>query len=189
MPAKHPQSFHLDAGFELAPLKPLPSVTVDSNATAILVDFRLHPALTLPPETPLDEAQHTLANSHSSLLLVVDRNNHFCGVATEKSLGDQAIMRQLGLGRRRSDLQVRDLMVPRQQMLAMDYEEFCRLSVGRIISVLKNEHLPYLLIVNRDPKEIVGVISAAELAKIFGLDLDTSQRPPSFIEIFEAVMH
>ncbi|MGD9661605.1 MAG: CBS domain-containing protein [Porticoccaceae bacterium] len=188
MAVKYPQPFNLGAGFELADLQSRPDITVNSPATDILLDFRIHPALTVPAKMQLKEAQHALANSHSSLLLVVDDKGHFCGVVMECSLSEQAIMQQVSAGRRRSDMQVKDLMVPRNLILAVDYSEFCRSTAGKLVALLKTEAVPYMMVVNTNSREIVGVITAAELAKIFNMDL-TIEHHPSFIEIFDAVMH
>ncbi|MCK9504495.1 MAG: CBS domain-containing protein [Porticoccaceae bacterium] len=188
MAIKYPQPFNLASGFELAPLQQRPDITVNSPATDILLDFRIHPALTIPSKTQPQEAQDLLANSRSSLLLVVDHSGHFCGVVTEHSLSEQAIMQQASLGRRRTDLQVKDLMVPRNLILAVDYSEFCRSTAGKLVAMLKNEGVPYMVVVNSGSQEIIGVIAAAALAKLFNMDL-TIAHQPSFIDIFDAVMH
>jgi len=188
MTIKYPQTFYLAAGYKIAEPQPLPDINLESPAIQVLLDFRIHPALTLLPETPFDEAQHCLANSHASVLLVVDRNNHLCGVVTAHCLADQVAMRHISAGRLRRDIQVRDVMTPRDLINAVDYSEIARSSVHKLVTLLKNEGVPYLLVADSSNRRIVGVVAAHELAKLLNLQLDIGQRP-SFREIFEAVMH
>ncbi|MFA5631922.1 MAG: CBS domain-containing protein [Porticoccaceae bacterium] len=188
MPPKYPQTSYLASGFELAEQQPMPNITLGSPATDILLDFRIHPALTLLPETPLDEAQHMLASSHTSVLPVVDKSRHFCGVVTENCLSDQVAMRHIHAGKRRTDLQVRDLMTGRDLISAVTYDEVARSSVYRLITLLKAEGVPFLLVVDSHSRSIIGVVAASELAKLFNLHLELGHRP-SFMDIFDAVMH
>lgn len=188
MSARYPQAFNLDARFELAGLHQPATVNTGSPATDILLDFRLHPALTLLPSTAIDKAQQLLENSHASVLLVADRHHHFCGLLNDDCLLDQSVMRRVNRFRRRTDLQVSDFMVPRDMVSALDYKDLANASVGQIITLLKHERLPSLLVVANDSQEIVGVITAKELAKIFNMPME-EKHTPSFMDIFDAVMH
>lgn len=188
MPNKHPTTFNLGGDYELAEVQQLAGVTLDSPAREVLLDFRLHPALTVEPDTPLDEARHFLDNSHAALVLVVDRKGHFRGVITEDNLTQQSVMRLVGLGRRREDLQVRDLMTSRDAINAIDHHEFFRLSVGKVISTLKQGGISFMMVVDRQSEEIIGFISAKKLAKIFNLQLEIEHHA-SFKELVDAVMH
>lgn len=188
MSVKQPNTFHLDPDFELASLHQLPQMTFDSPAHSIMQDFRLHPAITVSPQTPASEAQWLLAQSHTPELLVVDRQGHLCGLASESSLSEQAIIQQIGKGFAREDIQVRDLMIQRKDIAAMDYDAFSAATVGDIITLLSSESLKTLLVVDKESREILGILSSKLLAKLFNLP-ETSRPPATFMEIFEAVMH
>ena len=183
-----PHTFNLGTGYELAALRQLPGVTMDSPATHLLMDFRIHPALTLEPDTPLEEARHFLHNSHTALIAVVDPYGHFCGVLTEMNLTEQSVVQLVSAGHRREDLQARDFMMPRHLILAVEYSEFSRSSVRQVIDTFKEKGVPYLLVTDNRNREIIGIITAKKLARIFDLDLKIEPLP-SFMEILDAVKH
>jgi CBS domain containing-hemolysin-like protein len=151
-----------------------------------MLDFRLHPALTLPPDMPLADAQQSVKNSHSSAVLVVDRFDQFCGAATHHCLSGQTIMQLVGKGRRREDLQLRDLMHPKDRLNALSLGEVENASVGKLISLLQKEGAPLILVVDEDHREVVGMLSAPEIGRVLDLKL-TPAPQQSFLDIFTAL--
>lgn len=188
MSAKVLHPFHLSSEYKLTHLQPQPGIDIDSPAKRLMLDFRLHPALTLPPTTPVEEAQHTIKNSHSSVVLVVDRFERLCGVVTKNSISNQAIIKKVGQGRGRDDLQVGDFVLPSEMLTAVSLAEIENANVAKVITLLRNEGAFIVLVVDHDTKEVVGLLSATEIEEILGLELNLPYIP-SFLDIFEAVMH
>jgi CBS domain-containing protein len=188
MSVKNLHTFHLHGDFELATLHQIPRLTLDSPATAILQDFRLHPAVTVGPDTPVDEAQWLLEQSHIPELFVVDNSGHLCGLASKSSLSEQLVLKLVSQGFSRASLAVSDFMTSRRFIAAMAYPEFTALSVGRIIDLLQRRGLTNLVVVDEDTREIIGILSSALLKKVFDLP-DRMEPATSFAEILEAIMH
>ena len=188
MSAKLLHPFHISANYKLAHVGPRPDIHIDSPASVLMLDFRLHPVLALPGDTPLDETQHTLGNSHGSAVLVVDSSGEFCGVITRGALSGQAIMQKVGKGRRREDLQARDFMVRRERLTAVELGEIENSTVGKVIGLLRDEGASIVLVVDDPKKEVVGLLSAEEIEQVLNLELAISHNP-TFLEIFDAVMH
>lgn len=180
--------FNLDAPYELAHPEAFADVGLDSPATAILTDFRIHPPLTLYLDSSLEDARTLLANAHTSVVAVVDRDEHFRGLIAHNHLTDEAIMRRVGQGQRRADLQVRDLMVQRELLMALDHDSLARTSVAKLLKLLHQEGQPHVLVVDQCGHHIRGLISARDLAHRLHLPV-TIEQQPSFMEIFTAVMH
>ncbi|MEA3299321.1 MAG: CBS domain-containing protein [Porticoccaceae bacterium] len=180
--------FTLDSPYELAYPEEFADVGLDSPATAILTDFRAHPPLTLYLDSGIEDARALLANGHTSVVAVVDRDEHFRGLIAHHHLTDEAIMRRVGQGQRRADLQVRDLMVQREALMALDHDSLARTSVGKLLKLLHQEGQPQVLVVDQCGQRIRGLLSARDLAHRLRLPL-TIEQQPSFMEIFTAVMH
>lgn len=189
MTHKSPQPFYLAAGaYKLAKQQPLQGVCLESPATDILLDFRMHPPVTVLPETSLPEARHILASSHSDVLPVVDKFGHFCGVVTQSCISEQAAIRHLDRGERMTNLCVRDLMTALDLISAVNFDDVVRSTVHNLVALLKRQCVPFLLVVEKDSHSIVGMVTATMLAKLFSLRLEPPHRP-TFLDIFDAVMH
>ena len=188
MPGKPLRPVDFPAHYKLADIKPAPGIDISSPATCLMVDFRLHPVITLPGNTPLEEAQHTLKNSHRSVIMVVDSDDQVCGVVSQQALTNQSIMARLGKGGSRADLQVADFMTPRAELTAVSLGDIEEASVGKVISLLREEGLATVLVVDDSSREVVGLLAAAEIEKILGLEVKPAFNP-SFMSIFDAVMH
>ncbi|KJS08103.1 MAG: hypothetical protein VR73_06895 [Gammaproteobacteria bacterium BRH_c0] len=188
MPTTPLQLFNLENNYELAFPNDFDDVDLNSPAQSILTDFKTHQPATVYLDSTVDEARHFLANAHSAVLPVVDSNQHFRGLISEEGLGEEAVMRLVSSTRKRPDIQVRDLMVSREQIMAIDYESLGRTTVAKLISLLRREGQPYVLVVDHNSTHIRGLISAADLARRLHLPVEIHQHQ-SFIEIFDAVMH
>lgn len=188
MPTTNLQLFNLDHGYELAFPNDFDDVALSSPAQSILTDFKTHQPATIYQDSSVDEARLFLANAHSAALSVVDRNQHFRGLISEEGLGEEAVIRLVGPARKRQDIQVRDLMMPREQIMAIDHESLGRTTVAKLITLLRREGQPYVLVVDHDSTRIRGLISAADLGRRLHLPVEIRQHR-SFIEIFDAVMH
>lgn len=188
MSSRPSQLFTLEPPYELAFPDDFGDLGPDSPATAVLIDFKLHPPATLYVDDSLDEAQSFLGHAHLSIMAVVDRNDHFRGLLTSDQLSDESVMRLAAFGQHRKELQVRDLMVPRSQLMAIDHDTLANTSIGKLVSLLYQEGRPHVLVVDRHSQQIRGLISAVELARRLRLSLEV-QRQPTFMDIFDAVMH
>jgi len=187
IPSKALQLFTLESPYELAFPDQATHIHLDSPATAILTDFRTHPPATLYADDKLDDAQRFLANAHVSIMSVLDRSEHFRGLMTRERLSDESAMRLVSLGLRREDLQVSDLMIPRSQLMALDHDTLEQATVGRLITLLRQEGQPHVLVVDHYSPRIIGLISAVDLARQLHLAVEIQQQP-CFMEIFDAVM-
>lgn len=180
--------FPLEPGHELMFPHNLADLDPGAPATAVFTDFKVHPPTLLYLDDHLEEARSLLEHAHRLVLAVVDRHGHFRGLLTRDQLGEEAVMRLVAQGQRRTDLQVRDLMMPRAQLVAMDYVTLSGMSTGKLVTLLHREGRSHILVVDRYSRQVRGLISAAELAHRLRLPLEVSQTP-TFLDIFEAVMH
>lgn len=188
MPNRTSPLFSLEPSHELVFPHSLTDLDPESPATAVLTDFKLHPPTTLYLDDSLEEARSLLHHAHRLVMAVIDRHGHFRGLLTRDQLDDESVMRLVAQGQQRKDLQVRDLMMPRIQLVAMDYVNLSNMSTGKLVSLLHREGRSHILVVDRYSRQVRGLISAAELAHRLRLPMEMTQTP-TFMDIFAAVMH
>src|SRR5690606_30169801 len=156
--------FTLDSPYELAYPEEFADVGLDSPATAILTDFRAHPPLPRHLASGVEDARALLADGPTSVRAVADRAEHVRGLPPHHHRTHEAIMRRVGQGQRRADLPVRDLMVQREALMALDHDSLARTSVGKLLKLLHQEGQPQVLVVDQCGQRIRGLLSARDLA-------------------------
>ena len=188
MPNRFLKLFKVDSDYELAIPDHFDDITSQSPALAVFTDFRAHQPATVFPDSPVTLAQRLLVNTHLSALAVVDQAQIVCGLITEAGLNEQAIMGKISQGRTRDELQVRDFWLPIDKVMAIDYKDLNRYSVGKIIDLLREERQPLMLVVDRDDHLVRGILSASEIARRLHRAVEI-EMDSSFSDIFDAVMH
>ncbi len=188
IPNKILQLVSLESPYELAFPDNFTDIHLESPALAILTDFKSHPPATLYLDNTIDEARQFFVNAHASVLPVVDRDDHFRGLMPHGRLSEEAVMRLVSFGQRREDLQVRHLMIPRDHLRAIDHDTLAHTNVGKLLSLLRQEGQPHVLVVDHGDQQIRGLISAEDLARRLHLAIEVPQQP-TFIEIFTALTH
>lgn len=182
------QLVSLESPYELPFPDNFTDTHLESPALAILTDFRSHPPATLYLDNTVDEARQFFVNAHASVLPVVDRDEHFRGLMPQAGLSDEVVMRLVSFGPDREDLQVRHLMIPRDHLRAIGHDTLAHISVGKLLSLLRQEGQRHVLVVSHDDQQIRGLISAEDLARRLRLTFEMPQQP-SFVEIFTALAH
>lgn len=186
MMTRLPRLCPLAAAYELPNHKQPADLDLQAPALPLMQDFRLHHAVSVLPDTPADEALHLLTNSRLPVLMVVDHQGHFTGVVSEHSLSEAAIIRKVSQHQRRKDLQVRDLLISRHQLHSLSLADVEGTTIGRIITLLERENLPFVLVTDDTTTAIAGVFCATELTEVFGLSLNP-RHSASFTDLVSAV--
>ncbi len=161
-------------------------VTVDSPALTVFTDFRKHQPVVIDSETSIPDAEVYMAKAHVRLNLVVDKSMHFLGTLGFRDLYGEESQKRMAHGTSRTDISVRDVMVPREKLQAIEYDNLTRASVADVIETLKQEHSQHFLIVDSEAHEIRGIVSAGDLARRLHIPIDIS-KAPSFEEICHAL--
>ncbi len=161
-------------------------ITENSPALLVLTDFKLHRPFVIESTTPIDEAENLMKRAHVKLKLVVNKEGKLRGIIAHADLESQHILQLTTQGYQRRDITVGDLMIPRRDLSALDYDELRNSTIGQIIATLKQNGVQHCLVVDKNTHSIRGLISASDIARKLHLPVEI-HRTPTFVEIFEAV--
>lgn len=171
---------------------PMKIVTDDHPAVDVMTDLRRVMMLTVAMTTPLDLALDRMIRSGVRMLLVTEKDNgEVMGLITARDIeGErpQKIMEKTGftLG----ELLVRDIMVLKQRVEALDMSDVEQSRVGDIIATLRGVDRQHALVVQTDPetdnKAVIGIFSLSQIARQLGLEIDPARGATTFEELAAA---
>jgi CBS domain-containing protein len=177
---------HLAPGDELAWPIDSETVSLDTPAVEFFADFENDPPLTIQASTRAVDAKQLMLKSQVKLLFVLSDHLGFVGIISSGDLIDRRIVQRISEGYRREDILVRDLMVPKANLLAMDIDEARKARVGDVITALKTNGQQHCLVLDPETHRIRGVFSAEELSRKLHLPIDVQDRT-SFYRAFCSV--
>ncbi len=160
-------------------------VTLDSPAGTIFTDFVHHHPVVLVGDLPVEQAEAHMQRSHVKLVLVVDDADDFLGVLSFSDLSGERFQHLLGQGYTRHVISVKDVMVAREELSAVLFEDIADATIGCIVDTLKREHRQHCLVMDEQPK-IRGIFSASDIARRLHVPVDISQAP-TFADICHEV--
>lgn len=161
-------------------------ISLDSSAHNIFTDFKKHKPLVIEADTPASDALYIMKKSHVRMQLVVDNNDEMIGTISQNELDEQQFLIQLNKGFDRDLILVRDLMLPRSEIKALDYTLLDNLTISDLIESLQKHGMQHCLVIDSESNQIRGVISATDIARRLHIPLEI-QTPKTFADIFVAV--
>lgn len=163
------------------------TVSMDDPAAASMTDLAKVSAMVISPCASLDEANERMIATSVRLLFVINQFTHVIGIVTSKDLTGEKIVKHLKeVGGKRDDIMVRDLMTPQHKIEVMNWDEVSKAKVGDLVETLKRMGRQHALVMEDDHEghqHIRGVISASQIGKQLGIDIDTSDVAGSFAEL------
>jgi CBS domain containing-hemolysin-like protein len=164
------------------------SVSLNSSALDVMTDLSLVSAMTISPCAYLQEANERMIATSVRLLFVVNQFTHVIGIVTSKDLTGEKIVKHLqASGGKREDIIVRDLMTPQHKIEVIDFDMVAKAKVGDLVETLKRMGRQHALVVESsaetDKQIIRGVLSATQVGKQLGIDIDTADVAGSFAEL------
>jgi CBS domain-containing protein len=167
-------------------------VSATSPAIRVMTSLRQVSAGTIRPDATLAEATQTMIARGVRLLLVVDRDNLVVGLITARDTqGERPVRLVHEQGGRFEDLQVRDVMTPRDAIDLIDIRDVMRAEVRDIVATLKDQGRQHALVAETDPItgriRICGIFSATQIGRQLGLPVQTFEVAKTFAEIQAAL--
>jgi len=172
---------------------PKERVQLDSLALSVMTDLRQVPAATIDAEAPLDAAIRFMIRRGVRLLLVTDDRREIAGLITATDiLGERPVRFALDRGIRRQDLRVRDIMVARERLEILCFDDVAGAKVGHIVATLKRDGRQHALVAHRGSdgrgEMVRGIFSLSQIARQLGLDTPASSEiAQTFAEIEAAL--
>ena len=163
-------------------------ITLDSPAQSILTDFKYHKALVIDWSTKAVEAQLLMQKAHVNMKLVLDENKRICGVVTNQNVSNQELVKLVMQGDTREEILVTDVMQPRVELKALDYDEISTSTVRQVLNTLESNALQHCLVVEHSQHQIRGLISSSDIARKLHISINANAAP-TFADIFVAIHH
>lgn len=161
-------------------------VDLHSPATAIFTDFRRSEPLTVNADMLAPEAERLVRRSHIGMWIVVDESGDVDGLVGREQLDERNRMRSRERGQPAGTLCVRDLMIPRHLLRAIDRKALEHATVGDIVETLRSHGDHHCLVVSHEDHEICGLIAASDIARRLHAPIQV-EGPPTFAQIHSAV--
>ncbi len=174
---------------------PKERVRTDSAALLVMTDLQQVPAATIDPEAPLDAANRFMIRRGVRLLLITDDRREIAGLITATDiLGERPVRFALDRGIPRHELRVRDIMIPRERLDILCFDDVAGAKVGHIVATLKRDGRQHALVAHCGPdgrgEMVRGIFSLSQIARQLGLDtLASSEIAQTFAEIEAALGH
>lgn len=161
-------------------------ISLDTPALQFFTDFNTVEPLVIDTVTRCIEVRNLMLQEHVKLKIVVDSNMHFLGIISLDRLDDRKIVQKVSEGFDRNDISVTDMMIPKNDLSAFDYNEISVASIGEIINALKDSGQRHCLVVDRESHKIRGIFSASDISRKLRLPIDI-QGKSSFYKIFSVI--
>jgi CBS domain containing-hemolysin-like protein len=170
------------------PTQTLPEkVTLDAAALEVMTDFESTTAIIILPADTVDEAHSRMIQRAVRLLLVVDENRSVLGVITATDiLGEKPVQVAVERGSVRGEIQVRDIMTPREHIEVLDMAAVRGAKVGHVVATLSKAGRQHAVVVERDRyggQIVRGLFSATQIARQLGVTMQMTEVARTFSEI------
>jgi len=183
--------------YALPPARAAVPVQIDSPATEVMTDLRRVSAVTIGFDASIDTANQTMIDRHVRALFVIDDHTRdVLGVITATDiLGERPLKFAQEHEIRRSELVVRDIMTPADQLEVLDLHEVARARVGDIVATLQLAGRQHALAVEvvaegagAGVTTVCGIFSLTQIARQLGLPSgQTHDIARTFAEIETAI--
>lgn len=179
-----------DAGCYLPDAQLPARVRADSPAIDVMTDLRRVAAATIGADKTVEEANQTMILRGVRLLLVTEAGRQMTGMITAHDiLGEKPLRIGRERGARFSEILVRDVMVPYDELDAIEMTEVVNAQVGSVVATLKHNGRQHALVVDREGERqmVRGIFSASQIARQLGIPIYTTEVARTFAEIEAAL--
>ena len=179
----------------LRPRQVLPEqVTGNSSALDVMTDLALTSAITVSPAKTVDDALQVMVHKGVRLLLVEDLHCRVMGLITTSDIqGEKPMLYSRESGVKHSEILVRDIMVPIDEIEVMDFKDVVHSKVGDIVKTLTLAGRQHALVVEHHTGDreamIRGIFSTSQISKQMGIPIEPSEKAQTFVELETAITH
>lgn len=175
------------------PTQELPTkVTRDSPAIMTMTDLRQVAALTVEPNVSIEWALTRMREGGVRLLLVTNHDNQVVGLITSTDIqGEKPLQMLREMNLRHSEILVRDIMTPREQLDFIAMDEVLKGTVGQVYETLRRVGRRHALVYDRQRETgtlaIRGIFSATRLSRQLGIHFEPVAVAQTFAELEAAI--
>ncbi len=159
-------------------------ISLESAASEVFTDFSRTQPVVIEAEVSVADAESLMRKAHVKLVLVVAHDDEFLGMLAFRDLNGERTRHMIGQGTARADIEVRDVMVHRDEIRAVAYDEIEHARIRDVVATLTKEHCQHFLVTSDN--KIRGIFSASDIARRLHLPVDITEAP-SFADICHVV--
>ncbi|WP_439101629.1 CBS domain-containing protein [Congregibacter sp.] len=159
------------------------ALTVDTPALRFFTDFKQVEPLVLESHMSALDAKRLMQTAHVRMKFVLNESGQFIGIITSEDLIERKLVQKVSEGSNRNEIGVTDLMTPRSELKALDYQEVAKVTISEVIHKLKDSGEQHCLVVARESNEIRGIFSASDISRKLHLPIDI-QAKSDFYKVF-----
>ncbi|MDE1713797.1 CBS domain-containing protein (plasmid) [Chromobacterium amazonense] len=174
--------------------RPHPPINMQSPALSVMTDLRLVNPVGIRGGADLREAHQRMISHGIRLLFVHDDDGSLLGIVTAVDLlGERPIQCMKEHGKHHADLQVSDVMTPRDRLDALRLEDVAAANVGQLIATMKQLGRQHALVLEINPGnghyEVCGLFSTSHMARLLGMPLSFIRVPQALSEIQYSLLY
>ncbi|WP_110687216.1 CBS domain-containing protein [Salinicola aestuarinus] len=168
------------------------TVTLDSAAVLLLTDFSVSQPHTVSTSSSVAQALDTMKQAGVRLLMAINAHGDFTGVINAQELiGGRRVTLAMQKHRiDRDEVTIEMIQTPRSELHSLAYTRISHASVGDLVETLKSSGDQHLLITEPDDEggaRLRGLISASDISRSLGVDLDHPPEARTFASICQVV--
>lgn len=149
-----------------------PPVMLDDPAISVLVDFTKHPPYSTTEDTYIQTALQQMKILKVRSLFVLDAHDRILGhIAARDIQGPKAAMVAGQYGVKPSEVTVKMLMIPCENMVTLQFGELSNARVGHIVRLFHDLSVNYIYVVDHDQSDVEvmrGMFSISRLSQQLG---------------------
>lgn len=162
------------------------AASLETGALEFLTDFHTTKPFVIESSMPAIDVKSIMIIAHVRFKFVLNKSSQFLGVISADDLIDRRILQKESEGIKRDEILVTDLMRPKKNLVALDFDELSRASIGDVIEVLKDIGQQHCLVVEVDTNRVRGIFSASDISRMLHLSIDIQDRS-SFYKVFSKI--
>lgn len=145
-------------------------VHLDDPAMTVFTDFTREHPVTIKPDISIVSALEKMKHSGICVLLVMDEEQRLLGeVIADDIMGEKPVRLAESSGLDHSEMTVKMLMIPRDKIRVMEFEQLRKARVGHIIATLQALESRYVLVMEND--SIRGLYTAGQISRQLGRNI------------------
>ncbi len=171
------------------PLVEEPELTLDSPASAAMMDFSIQPPLRIRSDVRATQAETFLNILHAYKLFVTNANGDVLGVVTAKDLEEAEVMgRAAELQHPVPEMTLYELMTPLDNVSGVDVNTVAIARIGDVLKTMRKQSQPFLLVYSHQGSVLQGLITTAHISELLNVPLHEEVHARDVGEIVQAIM-
>ncbi|OIN06782.1 hypothetical protein BFS86_18315 [Shewanella algae] len=134
------------------------------NALEAMMDFSHSARMVISADMPAPDASALMQREHSALHFVINARHQMLGIITQELLAPDNLLKLVDKAHQPSSWTVFDLMLPREQLQALAYDEVASASVADVLQSLRHSRDNYFAVVDTQTHQIRGLLSLADIS-------------------------